>query len=300
MKVEIAQICGLCMGCKKAIDTTIEKLKTTQNVVLLKEIVHNQNVNKKLTTLGAKIVDNLNNLNKNCHVVLRAHGEPPSTYDFLNKNGINFTDCTCENVKIIHKNIQYFSSKGYTIILVGKYGINKQSPHPEVVGSGGWATGLVIPVETFDDLSLLSKDNSEKYFLTYQTTFSEEMANKLTNKIKSIINKKSAELIVENSLCQTGKIIKKHSIELAKNSDLMIVVGSKNSSNTKELFECLNKICPTIYLEDINNWQEEFSKQNIVLTHQFTVGITAGASTQKSELFELKHKIEQNFFNMKW
>lgn len=291
MKVEIAQICGLCTGCQKAIDTTIEKLKTTQNVVLLKEIVHNQNVNKKLTTLGAKIVDNLNNLNKNCHVVLRAHGEPPSTYDFLNKNGINFTDCTCENVKTIHKNIQYFSSKGYTIILVGKYGINKQSPHPEVVGSVGWATGLVIPVENFDDLSLLSKDNSEKYFLTYQTTFSEEMANKLTNEIKSIINKKSAELIVENSLCPIGKIIKQYSINLAKNSDVMIVVGSKNSSNTKELFEYLHKICPTIYLEDIKNWKQEFKKNNVKITATSKIGITAGASTIKNELFELKNLI---------
>lgn len=289
--IEISKVCGLCAGCKRAIIVANEELKKGNKVTIFKEIVHNKNVNQMLVLAGAKFEDNLEALTNNETVIIRAHGEPPETYDYLNKNNINFKDCTCFNVEKIHTLVSDYSKNGYKIIILGK---SKKSIHPEVLGTMGWTFGNYILIENEDDLDKLKIIKNTKLYLVCQTTFNLKKADELIEKIKAITKENNNQLVVNKSICNAQKQINISSAELAKNSDVMIVVGGKNSSNSIELFNNVSSICPSIFIEDINNWKTAIEQANIKLSTDTRIGITAGASTNKEELFELKQKIENH------
>lgn len=289
--VEIAKVCGLCAGCNNAVNTAENELKNSK-VALFKEIVHNKNTNKKLTDLGIRTIIDLNDAKADECIILRAHGEPPETYEFLKTHNLKFVDCTCENVTKIHNLARDFSQKGYKIILIGKYGKNSNAPHPEVFGTIGWCNKTPMLIEDEADLSKLEADSSSKYYLLCQTTFNEQKADELIKKITVISNKLNKELIINKTICFAQKAINISSVELAKKSDIMIVVGGKNSSNSKELFENVKNYSKAIFIEDINEWLNEIKRQNIEISNNTRIGLTAGASTLKEELITLKHLIE--------
>lgn len=289
--VKIADICGLCAGCKNAIETAT-KLSQTENVTLFKEIVHNKNVNQKLCNLGISIIDNLEQLQAGSHLVLRAHGEPPTTYEFLKTNNINYSDCTCHNVTKIHEQVLHFSEQGYKIVIIGKYGKQNNKFHPEVFGTIGWCQTEPILIEDEEDVLKLDEFQKDKFYLVCQTTFNEKKADELINRITGICSKTNSKLIVNKSICFAQKSINISSVNLAKNRDIMIIVGGKNSSNSLELFNNISSHAPSIFIEDINTWKDELTKQNISYNKNTKFGITAGASTLKEELSELKQLIE--------
>ena len=101
--IKIATVCGLCAGCTLAINETQKAVSQNKNVTLFKEIVHNKNVNSMLQSQGVNFCDELEHLPKDHTIILRAHGEPEATINHLLSNGYNFIDCTCINVKNIHK-----------------------------------------------------------------------------------------------------------------------------------------------------------------------------------------------------
>lgn len=293
MKIEIAEVCGLCSGCKRAITTTQNELNNYKKVVLFKEIVHNKNVNDMLQNQGVIIEDDINNLNNADIVVIRAHGEPPETFEFLNKRGIRYKDCTCVNVKHIHKVVTQYSDRGYDIIVIGKYGKASGKMHPEVYGIAGYIKTKAIFIEDDEDLSKL--DNiSNKAYLVCQTTFNCYKAEDLINKISTIYKIKGIEFISNKSICPAQKDITKSSLILAQKCDLIFVVGGENSSNTKELYNNLKNVTKTVFIEDINNWKMVLKDNKIELFDDIKIGITAGASTQKEELEKLKNLIEMN------
>ena len=291
MEIKIAEVCGLCAGCKRAILTAQEELKSGKNVTIFKEIVHNQNVNSMLKTAGAKFEEDILKLNKNDIVIIRAHGEPPKTYKYFQEKEIEYKDCTCFNVEKIHKDVENFYKQGYTIIILGKH---KGKIHPEVLGTLGWANEDAVLIEDEEDLVKL-KQIKNKMYLVCQTTFNIDKADKLISKINEISKSKNCELIVDKSICSANKIINVHAKELAENSDVMIVVGGKNSSNTKELFNNIKNICPTIFIENIYDYKQELKQNNIVLSKTNKIGITAGASTMKEELENLKQLIIEDY-----
>lgn len=285
--IVISKVCGLCAGCNFAILTATKNLQNHKKVTLFKEIVHNDNVNKMLKEKGVSIKDDLNQIKKDELIILRAHGEPPKTYDYLKKNGIDFVDCTCINVKKIHEEIEKFSKDGYMVIIIGKYGKTSGIMHPEIAGSVGYSTTKPILVEDEDDLNKLNI-NLNKVYVTCQTTFNEAKADKILEKIKAFCEENNILCVINKSICSAQKQINIYSAKLAKTSDLMFVVGGKKSSNTIELFNNVSSYAPTIFLEDINDFKTELKKNNIKLSKDMKIGITAGASTMKSELEELK------------
>ena len=119
-----------------------------------------------------------------------------------------------------------------------------------------------------------------------------EKSEKLIEQIQTITNSNGCEIVINKSICNAQKQINLSSAELAKNSDTMIVVGGKNSSNSIELFNNVNSICPSIFIEEIDDWKSAFDSSNISISKNTKIGITAGASTNKDELFALKQKIE--------
>lgn len=292
--VIISSVCGLCAGCKRSIDTAT-LVASKNKTALFKEIVHNKNVNSMLQNLGIRTIQNLSDAKIDECVILRAHGEPPETYKFLNEHMIKFSDCTCPNVTKIHDLVHEFSSNGYEIILIGKYGKTNGKVHPEVLGTIGWCAKQPILIEDEEDALYFKPKTGEKYYLVCQTTFNESKADKFIDIISKACSLLECEIVLNKSICFAQKSINTASVELAKKSNIMIVVGGKNSSNTKELFNVLNEITNTIFVEDITEYKKELLENNYSINSSTKIGITAGASTMKEELQELKQLIISEF-----
>ena len=290
--VKISKVCGLCAGCKFAIDESLKQLEKTNNVVLFKEVVHNKNVNHMLESKGIKIETDFENLNPDSVVVLRAHGEPKSTLEALSEKQIPFVDCTCVNVKKIHDEVALHSKNGELVAIIGKHGKKSGVIHPEIAGTIGWCESTPILIEDEEDVKQFEKIFNTKIYLVCQTTFNMEKADKFIEQIEQITSDNNCKLVVNKSICLAQKQINVFSAELAKECDAMIVVGGKNSSNTTELFNNVKNITPSVFIEDINTWHDALIEANITLSKNTKIGLTAGASTMKSELEELKQMIE--------
>lgn len=293
--IQIAKVCGLCAGCLNAIETAKTELQKQKPVVIFKEIVHNKNVNSMLKNLGAETKDDIYSLNPNETIILRAHGEPPETYEYLSANEFQFIDCTCINVTKIHEKISEFYLNGYQPIIIGKY---KSKMHPEVLGTNGWTNYASILVEDELDLEKIFLSQNDKFYLICQTTFNEKKADKLISQISDIIHSKNKELIINKSICGAQKAINKSSAELAHKVDLMLVVGSPNSSNTVELFNNIKTITKCVFIDDIENWKELLNQNKIQLSNSIKIGITAGASAMKEDLIYLKNSISKHLENL--
>lgn len=291
MEIKIAEVCGLCAGCKRAIFTAQELLALGEQVTIFKEIVHNENVNASLKNLGANFEDDIEKLSSKGFVVIRAHGEPPATYDFFKEKNISYRDCTCFNVEKIHNLVKEYYGNNYKIVIIGKH---KPNIHPEVFGTFGWANNEAIIVQDEFDLKKL-EDVDKDIYLVCQTTFNIAIAEELILKIKQIAKNKGLQLIVNNSICASNKLINQSSRKLAKDCDVMIVVGGKNSSNTKELYNNLKNVCPTVFVENIHNYKSALEENKIKINKNTKIGITAGASTMKEELEVLRKMIIEDF-----
>lgn len=292
--IKISQVCGLCAGCTRAIDTAVKEVESGKKVTIFKEIVHNKNVNSYLESIGAKCEESIENLTSDSVVIIRAHGEPPETFEYLKNKGIDFRDCTCLNVSKIHELVKEYSEKGYAVIILGKH---KKALHPEVFGTIGWAKTDVVLIESSEDVEKLKELKNDKFYLVCQTTFNMKKADELISEIQDVLKANNTELVVNKSLCLAQKTINEFSAKLATESDVMIVVGGSNSSNSIELFKNVSSICPSIFIEDIYSYKDALKDAGLEITSQTRVGITAGASTRKEELVELKKLIENDLKN---
>lgn len=291
--VEISKACCLCYGASRALDNTINACKTNKNVTLFKQLLHNKRTVKNLTELGVVQKDKLEDINKNDFVILRAHGEPKSTYEYLNKNKIKYLDCTCPNVLAINKLVETKSKQGFKIILVGKYGYKTHNMHPEVYGTAGWCKEPIFieEIEETDNLDM----SFDKYFLVVQTTFARDKALKIIENIQIKMRALNKEFEYRDTTCNAQRLINEESKILAKRVDYMIVVGGKNSSNTKELFNNVSNYTNAFFAESIDEVKEILRNNKIMLGSK--IGLTGGASTTKEELFEIRDFILNWFKN---
>ena len=297
--VVISKVCGICAGCNNAITTAKQKFADGNNVVLYKEIVHNPHVNSSFEQMGINIIDDLADASSKTHVIIRAHGEPPETYDYLNKNNIPYSNCTCINVTKIHEAVAKYSEAGYKIILIGKYGKNGGKMHPETFGTIGWCKTEPILVEDIEDVSKITMSPDKKLYIVCQTTFNESHADEIIKEIQKVCKTLNAELLVNKTICGAQKTINKYSVEMAKTVDAVIVVGGKNSSNSRELFNNVKQYKPAIFIEEITDWLKELENIGFDFKFDTKVGLTAGASTPKEELTHLKQLIENKQMELK-
>lgn len=292
-KVYISSICGLCSGATSAINKTKELLKSTNNVVLYKELLHNSTVIKNLENNGAIVKNNLKDIKKDEYVVIRGHGEAPETFEYLNKNEIKYLDCTCPNVKAIQLLVKEKDNIGYKIIIIGKHGNYKETMHPEVYATSKWCNNPII-IENEDDIKNIDLSYG-KYYLVSQTTFNKDKASEYINIINKIMIKNNKIFECKNTICNAQKAINESSIKLANDVDIMIVIGGRNSSNSKELYKSLLKVKQTLFIEKPKDIIY-FIRSNILDKNQ-KIGITAGASTMKEDILKLKEIIEKSLYN---
>ncbi len=270
MTVSIDNNSGFCYGVTRAIRTAEEELKRGQ-LFCLGDIVHNGQEVKRLEQLGLETIDydDLRTLH-NIRVLLRAHGEPPSTYHIAHNNGIEVIDATCSVVKKLQERIHftYTEHRDAQIVIYGKAG------HAEVIGLQGQTNNTAITIESERDLNKI--DFTRDIYLFSQTTKSVEGFNHLVELIKAKRSESRTSAIFEynNTICRNvaNRVAKIKAFAAAQ--DVVIFVGGRKSSNARVLFEhCLEANANTYFIENSNDLKE------IVIDRDAKVGICGATST---------------------
>lgn len=203
--------------------------------------------------------------------IIRAHGVSADVYEYAKSHNIELVDLTCPKVSKIHSQVQDFANKDYFIFLFGV------KNHPETIGTFSFCGKNSFLIESSSDIetgiSALYTSNLKNVLIISQTTFSvslfEDMKNTIIKKLEPDFN-----IHIENSICNATSLRQLEAKELSSKSDLMIIIGGKNSSNTKKLYEVSKENCENVLkIETKEDLDKEFIKnfQNI--------GIIAGAST---------------------
>lgn len=274
------KVYGTCAGANKAIEAAykLKKENKDKNIYIYKEILHNPYIINKLLKDDIKCIDDLSILNENDILIIRAHGEPKETYDYLNSHNIEYYDATCTNVLKVHNLATQKQKDGYKIIIIGK------KTHPEVIGTNGWINNEGIIIEDKDDYKELN--NNDKYFIVCQTTVSHKKLQELLN----YMNENNISYEIENTICNAQKLIQTSSVTLAEQIDIMFVIGGKESSNTKELYNLCNEVTKTYYFSDIKDFFNFIKKEKYTLNTK--IGFTGGASTPKEQIKEYANLLE--------
>lgn len=266
---------GFCAGVDRAIKIVEEALELFGRPVFVKhEIVHNKFVVNSLKEKGAVFVEEISEVPENSVTIFSAHGVSPIVREEAIAKKLRTIDATCPLVTKVHLEVTRFAGMGKEIIYIGHKG------HPESVGVMGVMPGITILVETIEDVEkIIVKDPSKLVYLT-QTTLS--IAE--TKHIIAALRKRFP--LIENpptdDICYATTNRQSAVKELVKQVDLVLVVGSKNSSNSNRLMETARAIGKEAYLIDnVKELKEEW------LEGKKSIGITAGASAPEYLVREL-------------
>ena len=259
--IRLAENCGFCYGVKRAV-TMAEKAAHSEDVsYTLGPIIHNPQVVGKLEDNGVYAINELSDVDKGT-VIIRSHGVGPEIYEEADRRGLPVIDATCPHVQKAQRDAKSVVDEGLTLIILG------EKKHPEVKSINLWAGNKGIIVETEEDAENIQF--VEKIGVVVQTTFSQF---KFQSIIK-ILEQKSNDQKIFKTICQATEERQNSAVALAKEVDLMIVVGGKNSGNTTRLAEvCRDVGCTTYHIETATEIQMAWFKDVT------TVGVTAGAST---------------------
>lgn len=272
MTVEIDNDSGFCFGVLSAIGKAEEELRQGDELFCLGDIVHNGIECERLQCLGLKTINHeqFSSL-QNAKVLLRAHGEPPSTYQTASENGITLIDATCPVVlklqQRIHRQYKELDQATGQIVIFGQKG------HAEVLGLVGQTDGTAIVIESADEIDRI--DFSKDIFLYSQTTKSASSYNQLIEKIAARVAD-GHKFVHNNSVCGQVSHRGENIREFASRHDVILFVSGRKSSNGKVLFnECLG-VNPKSYMIE--------GKEDIdfkLLEGAGSVGICGATSTPK-------------------
>ena len=281
MNVILADVLGYCMGVRRAVDSAIETLKNNQNnkVYSLGPLIHNQVALDKLSSMGLKVLrePNIDLLDERSVVIIRAHGVPPQVIEKLTEKNSFVVNATCPRVLASQNNAKRYSSMNYTVILAG------DTNHGEAVGIAGYAGKKFILVENKEDAEKLpSFNDDENAVLLCQTTFSMEEFKQIAD----VLSEKIRNLKVLNTICSATKERQEALQRLCPSVDGILVVGGKNSANTKRLLQIAQENCPLAALIET---ADEIPENFFALDN---VGITAGASTPDSVIDEVMKRLK--------
>lgn len=277
MPITVAKSSGFCQGVKKAVDVA---MKMSEPAAVYGELIHNESVLEKLREKGVECINDLSEINGR-KLIIRSHGVGKDVYDYLEKNNVDYVDCTCVFVKKIHKIVHENYLAGKRIIIIGN------PSHPEVIGINGWCENSAIIYNGEENVEF---DDKKQYCLVVQTTYDHKKVELfikfLQNNIKSLDR--------NNTICYTTFCRQEECDSLSKESDLMLVLGSKNSSNTSKLFDISARNCPNTYLIETLA-----DLSSVKADKKIKIGIVAGASTPPELIEEVKNLMNESQENIK-
>ena len=242
-------------------------------------IIHNEEVVRDLKQRGVHVVrelKELENLPKG-KIIIRSHGISRREHEAMKACGFEVLDATCPFVLKIHRLVEKYSKEGYRIVIAGN------EHHPEVEGILGWVEGQpAYTVISQEDIEKLPLKEGEKVCLVAQTTFNYNKFQELVE----IIKKKGYDISVLDTICNATEERQTEARKIAAESDLMIVIGDKHSSNTQKLYEISKKECANTYYIQTSKDMDYHQIQSIN-----NVGITAGASTPNNIIEEVSKNV---------
>ena len=271
--------CGFCFGVTRAMEMAEKTIREEPNKQIFSygQLIHNKGVTDKLKDKGLKIMESLEEGREGDILIIRSHGAPRSIFKEAKDKGFKVVNATCPYVVKIQRLVEKASSEGKTIIVVG------DKTHPEVIGIVGWAKSPdnIFVVQKPEELEEIPGDS---FFVVAQTTINEELFQGIGN----ALIKEHPDAIIENTICTATKDRQESTKALSKNCDVMVVIGGKNSSNSKKLVNISKRYCiNTIFIE--NN--KDLLLKTIGKCSK--IGVTAGASTPVSDIEEVIAKMSE-------
>ena len=273
MKIIIAQDAGYCFGVRDAVNLAYETAKKHGEVYMLGDIVHNENVISDLDEAGAKVVDNIDKVPKDKPILLRAHGTKRNIWLEANNRKMNVVDATCPLVHEIHNEVKKLSEDGRQIFVIGDHG------HDEVVAIADQVPKTII-IASVEEAKKIKK--YKKAGVVSQSTQTIENVQEIIN----VLMQKVFDLHFVNTICYPTKRNQEQIKKLAIKSDVMLIIGSFTSANSKRL-TLLSKLVNknTYQVTSVKGIKEKwFEKCN-------SVGISAGASTPDYLIEEVRDKL---------
>lgn len=281
-KVTVAKSAGFCFGVDRAVKMVYGELEKGTRVATLGPIIHNQDVVDDMTAKGARIISSVDELEEGETVVIRSHGVDREVYRQIEAKGNRMLDATCPFVSRIHHIVSEKTKEGYFILIAG------DKDHPEVQGIVGHCDQnyLVFKdnVELSDFFENSYKKFGKKLAFVEQTTYNIVVWEKCLN----VISKNDPDIFIADTICSATDARQSDAAELAKSSDIMIVVGGRHSSNTVKLYEVCSRYCKTYHIEN----SDELHSLNLPDAER--IGITAGASTPAYIIKEVQTKMTEN------
>ena len=266
MRVVLASPRGFCAGVDRAVDIVEQALEQFGSPIYVRhEVVHNRFVVDRLREAGAVFVDELDEVPDGATVIFSAHGVSLAVRDEANKRGLQVFDATCPLVTKVHREVSRYRDQGREVVLIGHQG------HPEVEGTLGQVDGGVFLIETEADVDRLNPENPEQLAYVTQTTLSVDD----TLRVVQALRKRFPDITdpKKDDICYATQNRQDAVKRLAGHCDLVLVVGSPNSSNSNRLREVAESQGALAYqIDGPDDIQQQW------LADAENVGVTAGAS----------------------
>ena len=286
MKVVLAQSAGFCYGVRRAVELAQEKAAQGAPCVMLGPIIHNKEVVGRLAAQGLRAVDRPEEVPSGCGVVIRSHGEGRAVHEDFARRGVEVFDATCPNVTHIHKIVAEAENRGRQPVVVGA------TDHPEVLAIAGWCRAPVV-VSGAKDLEKWLNDGENRHHLPLtfvcQTTSTKKIWEDCVKKAKKLCT--NSEFF--DTICGATSKRQEEARQLAARCGLMVVVGDRQSSNTKRLAEICRESCPNVWLIERAEDLERSQMPQVDM-----VGITAGASTPAWIIKEVYDKMSDEIMEI--
>jgi len=275
LKITIAKHSGFCFGVKRAYDLACAGSRSRGKVYILGKLVHNDDVCRDLRKKRIKEIKSLNEA-KEGTIIFTAHGVGPRLYEKVIKKGLKIIDTTCPKVVKAQRLAKNYAKKGYQVIVFG------DEKHEEVKGIWEWSGDKVKIIGSLKEAKKLKLEKKKKYCLISQTTQNVEEFKR----IKDYLSKASANFVYFNTICDSTDNRQNETRKLAKKNDAVIVVGGRDSANSRRLYEIAKSInLKTYFIENARqlkkNWFSDIKK----------LAITAGASTPEWAISKVIDKI---------
>lgn len=289
MKVTVDRYSGFCWGVVRTVEIAEKTLLTGEQLYSLGEVIHNPIEIERLREKGLETVSHsdLDKL-KGMKILIRAHGEPPSTYERAEKLGITLIDATCPVVTKVQERIRRFYNDGFQVVIFGK------KEHAEVIGLVGQTEGKAIVIKSLDEVSMVKFDR--KTVLFSQTTMDkptfyaikDELSKRIRELVVGSIEDVAIEFHAKDTICGQVSGREKKIREFAAANDLVVFVAGKHSSNGKVLYEIVKSVNPRVhFIESAAELRQEW------FYNSSTVGITGATSTPQWLMEKVKEQIEE-------
>ncbi|HCA05264.1 MAG TPA: 4-hydroxy-3-methylbut-2-enyl diphosphate reductase, partial [Ruminococcaceae bacterium] len=268
MTIRKADSAGFCFGVNRAVNMVYDLLDKKVRVCTLGPIIHNMEMVGELKNMGCRPVESVDEIEPGETLIIRSHGVPKSVTDLLEERGVSYRDATCPFVKKIHRIVADSNADTDIVLIAG----NKN--HPEVQGIIG---NCNCPWQAFNNEAELDEilpnillQKNKQLIIVAQTTFDTNEWKKSVKKIKKLCTNSK----IFDTICNATSVRQNEADEIAAQSDFMIVIGDRHSSNTNKLFDICKKRCPnTVLIETVGELDLE------QLRKSRNIGVTAGAST---------------------